>query len=71
MLHLELTTTQHARTGAVITGCQTTSHSHSAACLARARDCWQWISRRHGVTLHAVIRDDAGKAVTRWEWRRP
>jgi hypothetical protein len=70
MLHLELTTTQRTAAGAVITGCQTTQHTSGAACLARARDCWHWVGRRHRVALHAVIRDDAGRPVTRWEWRR-
>lgn len=68
MHHLEITEVDRRRW--TITG-QTTRHSPSVPELVKcARDRWQYASRRRGVTSTGIIRDDAGKIVTQWEWRR-
>ena len=68
MHHLEITEVDRRRW--IITG-QTARHSPSFPELVKyARDRWQYASRRRGVTSTGVIRDDAGRIVAQWEWRR-
>jgi hypothetical protein len=68
MHHLEITEVDRRRW--MITG-QTSRHSPSVPELVKyARDRWQYARRRRGVTSTGIIRDDAGKIVTQWEWRR-
>jgi hypothetical protein len=68
MHHLEITEVDRRRWA--ITS-QTSRHSPSVPELVKyARDRWQYASRRRGVTSTGMIRDDAGRIVTQWVWRR-
>lgn len=68
MLHLE--TTEEDRRRWIVTGCTVTRHPSVPEMMQYARERWQYVSRRRGVVSRGVVRDDAGKVLTQWEWRR-
>lgn len=68
MLHLE--TTEVDRRRWTITAQTVTHHPSVPEMIRYARERWEYVSRRRGVTSTGIVRDDSGRIVQRWEWRR-
>ena len=71
MFTVECQLTHRTRTGTVATY-RTSRQPHVPAAMAYARAIWQatepaW---RHDAGMVATLRDDAGRVVHHWHWRR-
>lgn len=64
--------TSHSTGRRHLTGYRTSRQPNVAASLAYARYVWEGITRawRHDTAMRVTLRDEGGRVIKSWEWRR-